>query len=177
VVVAGPNGAGKSTYARGIMADRVPVIDPDRPLRGQSSPVAIGRGALEEVRAQFDRGKSFAVETTLSGKLPRKWVAVARSLGYRVTLYYIALSSAEIAMDRVRRRVAHGGHGVPERDVRRRFTRSLVELQVVAPLVDRLVVLDNSGYPGYKFVLSRERGRTRKARKPPDYLVELVDVL
>jgi predicted ABC-type ATPase len=177
VIVAGPNGAGKSTYAHGIMQDRVPVIDPDRPASPPSSAVTIGRGVLEEVRARFDRRMSFAIETTLSGKLPRKWIAVARSLEYNVTLYYIALSSPQVAIDRVRRRVERGGHDVPEQDIRRRFVRSLIELRIVAPLVDRLVILDNSGYPGYKFVLNRDRGQTRKSTKLPGYLVELVDVL
>jgi predicted ABC-type ATPase len=102
---------------------------------------------------------------------------MARSLGYDVTLYYIGLSSPEIAMDRVRRRVEHGGHDVPEPDVRRRFVRSLAELRVVASLVDRLIVLDNSGYPGYRLVLSREGGQTRKTTKLPAYLVELTDGL
>ncbi|MDQ6941927.1 MAG: hypothetical protein M3169_05340 [Candidatus Eremiobacteraeota bacterium] len=92
-------------------------------------------------------------------------------------MYYIVLSSPEIAIDRVRRRVERGGHDVPEHDIRRRFARSLIELQITAPLVDRLVVFDNSGYPGYKFVLNREHGQTRKTTKLPDYLVELVDTL
>ncbi len=47
----------------------------------------------------------------------------------------------------------------------------------MAPLVDRLVVIDNSGYPGYEVVFNRERGLTRKTTKLPDYLVELVDTL
>jgi hypothetical protein len=52
-----------------------------------------------------------------------------------------------------------------------------LNLRVVASLVDRLVVLDNSGYPGYTFVLSREGGRTRKTAVIPDHLVELVNTL
>jgi predicted ABC-type ATPase len=177
VIVAGPNGAGKSTYALSIMVDRVTVIDPDRRSLRPRHPISVGRGVVEEVRRRLDRRESFAVETTLAGKLPRKWIDSARSRGYDVTLYYIALSSPEIAIARVALRVQRGGHDVPDRDIRRRFTRSLLELQIVAPLVDRLVVIDNSGYPGYEVVFNRERGQTRKTKKLPDYLVELVDTL
>ena len=177
MVVAGPNGAGKSTYATSMMADRVTVIDPDRPASRPLNSVTIGRGVLEEVRRLLERGESFAVETTLSGKLPRRWITLAKGRGYDVTLYYIALSSPEIAIGRVRRRVERGGHDVPERDIRRRFARSLIELRIIAPLVDRLVVMDNSGYPGYNVVVTRERGQTRKILKPADYLADLVDFI
>jgi predicted ABC-type ATPase len=159
------------------MVDRVAVIDPDRSASRPLNTVTVGRGVLEEVRRRLDRGESFAVETTLSGKLPRRWVASARARGYDVTLYYIALSSPEIAIGRVRRRVERGGHDVPDRDIRRRFARSLDELRIVAPTVNRLVVIDNSGYPGYDIVLNREGGQTRKNASPPGYLAELMDFI
>lgn|GEM_PF-4376767 len=38
---------------------------------------------------------------------------------------YPWLPSPEVAVDRVRARVAHGGHGIPEPDIRRRFYRSV----------------------------------------------------
>lgn len=177
MVVAGPNGAGKSTYARSVMVDRVPVIDPDRPTSRPLNAVSTGRSVLGEVRRRFDNGESFAVETTLSGRLPRKWIATALSLGYDVTLYYISLSSPEIAIGRVHLRVEQGGHDVPEQDIRRRFVRSLAELRIVAPLVDRLVVIDNSQSPGYRVVLDRVGSQSRRIRSIPAYLAELVNVL
>jgi predicted ABC-type ATPase len=175
VVVAGPNGAGKSTYAKTIMVDRVAVIDPDRPASQPLNSFTVGRGVLAEVWRRFDARESFAVETTLSGKLPRKWIMAARSLAYDVTLYYIALSNPEIAIARVHLRVERGGHDVPERDIRRRFARSLIELRIVAPLVDRIVVIDNSRYPGYDVVLDRVGTEPRRTKRLPLYLADLVD--
>jgi predicted ABC-type ATPase len=46
---------------------------------------------------------------------------------------------------RIRYRFAGGGHNVPERDVRRRFTRTLWYLfRLNRPLLDTLHVFDNS---------------------------------
>jgi predicted ABC-type ATPase len=48
-----------------------------------------------------------------------------RGLGYRVILHFIELPSEGYAIERVARRVAAGGHHVPDVDVRRRFQRGL----------------------------------------------------
>jgi predicted ABC-type ATPase len=175
VIVAGPNGAGKSTYTRSFIADQVPVIDPDRPAPGRPSLISLGRGVLGEVQRRLSEGESFAVETTLSGKLPRKWIALARTREYDVTLHYIALASPEIAIARVRRRVELGGHDVPEQDIRRRFTRSLAELRTLAPLVDRLIIIDNSEDPGYETVFVRVGDQSSETAALPEFLARLFD--
>jgi predicted ABC-type ATPase len=176
VIVAGPNGAGKSTYTRGFIVHQVPVIDPDRPAPGQHSVISVGRRVLGEVQRCFDERESFAVETTLSGKLPRKWIALARTLGYDVTLHYIALARPEIAIERVRNRVLLGGHDVPEGDIRRRFKRSLAELRVLAPLVDRLIISDNSDEAPYKTVFVRVGDQRPETDTLPEFLAGITDV-
>jgi predicted ABC-type ATPase len=58
--------------------------------------------------------------------------------GYRTTVHFIELPSADYAVERVARRVAAGGHSVPEVDVRRRFDRGLPLFETVfKPLPDR----------------------------------------
>ena len=47
-------------------------------------------------------------------------------------------------MERVRRRVLQGGHDIPERDIRRRYGRSLANAPVAVALADRASILDNS---------------------------------
>jgi predicted ABC-type ATPase len=54
-----------------------------------------------------------------------------KSSGYRTHLVYLWLPSPEVAVDRVRARVAHGGHGIPEDDIRRRFYRSVANFEWV----------------------------------------------
>jgi predicted ABC-type ATPase len=47
-----------------------------------------------------------------------------RACGYSVSLIYLRLPSVEASIDRVRRRVEAGGHGIPEETIRRRFDKS-----------------------------------------------------
>lgn len=51
---------------------------------------------------------------------------------------------ADTAVDRVAARVAKGGHGVDEADIRRRYDSSHANLQVLASSVDTLRVFDNT---------------------------------
>src|SRR5579862_3322370 len=50
---------------------------------------------------------------------------LASDLGYRVSVVFIFVGSPETCVERVKERVARGGHDVPAADVSRRFTRSL----------------------------------------------------
>jgi predicted ABC-type ATPase len=60
-----------------------------------------------------------------------------QSWGFRVSLHFIEVPSADFAVRRVAMRVAAGGHEVPEADVRRRFRRGLDLLaRVYKPVVD-----------------------------------------
>lgn len=45
--------------------------------------------------------------------------------GYEIHLFFLSLTSVDLAVSRIRERVLRGGHDVPERIVRRRFDRSM----------------------------------------------------
>ena len=76
---------------------------------------------LEEIDLCTRRGESFAFETTLSGLTYLRHIAAWRTQGYRVSLYFLGLPSAEMAIARVASRVRQGGHDIPEPVIRRRF--------------------------------------------------------
>lgn len=69
----------------------------------------------------------------------------AKSRGYKVHLVYVALSSPEQNIMRIRNRVALGGHSIPDADVRRRYTRSLANAAEALRLADVAKFYDNSG--------------------------------
>ena len=88
---------------------------------------------------------SFSFETTLSSRSFAPFLADCKAKGYRVEIFYVALPSAALAVNRVALRVKLGGHHVPTVDVRRRFERSLHNLfTLYKPLADRWTVLDNA---------------------------------
>ena len=84
------------------------------------------------------------LETTLATRRYLAAIPKWRATGYGVELYYLRLPSPEAAVQRVRRRVADGGHAIPERDIRRRFHRSLAYLELYKTLVDSWYLFDNS---------------------------------
>ena len=61
-----------------------------------------------------------------------------------VKLYYIGLNSPELAVERVKDRVAKGGHGIPEDTIKKRYEASLDMLTRVLPLCNRATIYDNS---------------------------------
>ena len=98
VIIAGPNGAGKTTFARMFLAplkDSIRFINADfiaaglSPFAPELMAVRAGKIMLQEVQACFQRGESFAIETTLSGKGYLKHIKQWREAGYQVSLIFL----------------------------------------------------------------------------------------
>ena len=68
----------------------------------------------------------------------------ARAAGHRIVMHYMSVVSPELALHRIRNRVALGGHDVPEPDVRRRFVRSLAKLPDAIARADESRLYDNT---------------------------------
>ncbi len=90
--------------------------------------------------------ESFAIETTLTTIGYLKTIARAQSQGYRVTLLFVWLSSAETAIGRVRERVAEGGHH-----------KGLANMARFLEVVEDWYLYDNSG-SFYELVAKRVDG-------------------
>ena len=151
-VVAGPNGAGKSTLVACQLAGRMPIINPDdiafalaRRSDGTLDELLAGREALRERERMLDAGRSFTVETTMSGNNPLRFMREATQRGFNLTLVYVGIASAALSLQRVRDRVAAGGHDVPVAAVMRRYPDTMSKLATALGLVDRVYIIDNSG--------------------------------
>ena len=135
VVLGGPNGAGKSTLAPRLLRDTLGVptfVNADEIARGlsgfapEAAAIRAGRIMLDRIRELTAARATFAFESTLAGLGVRDVLSRCRDAGYEVHVVYLWLASPELALARVRARVAAGGHDIPEADVRRRWARSLV---------------------------------------------------
>ena len=154
-VIAGPNGAGKTTFAREFLphfAHCDEFVNADliasglSPFAPQEMSVRAGRILLGRVKELAQQGKNFGFETTLSGQSYKRWFTRWRSKGYRIHLFFLWLPTEDLAVARVKFRVQMGGHGIPERVIRRRFSRGLKNLFKSYMLcVDTAIVYDNSG--------------------------------
>lgn len=134
IIIAGPNGAGKTTFAREFLPSegQCPTfINADliaaglSPFAPEASALEASTIMLEQVRERVARRQDFAIETTLAGRSYLPMIRQWRQMGYQVELIFLQLPSADLAVERVRQRVAQGGQGIPERDIRRRFRRGL----------------------------------------------------
>lgn len=85
------------------------------------------------------------IETTLAGNWTTSTIRAALEQSFFTRLFYICLDNPERSIQRVRERVAQGGHDVPDADVRRRYTRSLSNARHVLQIVQQALVFDNSG--------------------------------
>jgi predicted ABC-type ATPase len=167
-VVAGANGAGKSTLTRlgreGFQDSAI--LDPDAIARSMQevgdlsgSAIDAGRMVLQLAESFLSSRQSFLVETTLSGKTYLRMMRRAKQAGYSVVLLYVGTNDVKINMERVRHRVANGGHDVPEVDQLRRYPRSFANLKHAFELADDVVLYDNSTDAGHvEVVVKGKRG-------------------
>ena len=101
---------------------------------------------LQELETCVSRAESFAFETTLAGLGYVRHIKKWRALGYRTTLFFLALPDADAAIARVAERVRQGGHDIPEVTIRRRFKAGWRNFQAVyRDAVDDWVLYDNAG--------------------------------
>ncbi len=152
-VLAGVNGAGKSSVGGYMLMEHgLSWFNPDTYARelmvqlGMDTAKAnglaweYGRSRLEAAMAQR---KSYAFETTLGGRTIPDMLAKATRT-HDVMMFFCGLSSPEQHIERVRLRVATGGHDTPEGKIRERWTGSRVNLIKLIPHLARLQVFDNS---------------------------------
>lgn len=143
-MIAGANGAGKTTFARQLLPAQhrgMRFLNADEIGREAPSfqhPMAAGRELLRRLDEAFDERASFAIETTLSSVMYAHRIPDWQAAGYWAILHFIEVPSADFAVARVAKRVAAGGHDIPEVDIRRRFERGLrLFSDVYAPMMNR----------------------------------------
>ena len=153
-VIAGCNGAGKTTASYTVLPEILECeefINADEIARGLSpfnpekAAIEAGRIMLKKINDFIKKNYDFAFETTLASKNYLKTIEKAKENGYEVTLLFFWLDSVELAIERVRTRVAEGGHNIPEKVIRRRYFSGIKNLfELYLPICDYWMITDNS---------------------------------
>lgn len=153
-IIAGCNGAGKTTASFTILPEVLncrEFVNADNiaagisPFNVEGVAVEAGKIMLKRIDELLAIREDFAIETTLATRSYVSLVKRAQSLGYKVTLIYIWLSSPTIAFERVETRVKNGGHNIPRDVIERRYYRGIKNLfTLFMPVCDKWILADNS---------------------------------
>lgn len=153
ILIAGVNGAGKSTLYHILdELQEMPRINTDDIVKSfgrwdnPSDVMKAGKIAIKMIEEYFQEGCTFNQETTLCGKSILKNIEKAKKLGYSIEVHYVCVDSIEIAKERIRNRVSNGGHGIPDRDVERRYGESIQNITSVLKQCERVTFYDNTDY-------------------------------
>ena len=152
-LIAGPHGAGKSTLYQYLVAPRypaLPFVDAQAHETSQMQHILDAGTRMRAARAWADAqrqellqtGRSFATETAFSHPSRVALVAQARTLGFEVVLYAMALDEPRRLLQRVSQRVREGGHPVPSHKVLERYTRCLDNFRHAVFMADLALLID-----------------------------------
>jgi len=155
LIVAGPNGSGKTSVTGKILKHKwiegCEYINPDNIARDMfgdwNSPDAVMKAVryAADVREEcIAGGRSLIFETVLSAPDKISFVRRAKEQGYFIRLFFIGTDNPQINAARVVHRVMTGGHDVPIPKIISRYHKSMINCSILAPIVDRLYVYDNS---------------------------------
>ena len=153
-IIAGCNGAGKTTASYTLLPQILgceEFVNADEIAKGLSPfhpervPIEAGRLMLERISALMEARTTFALETTLSTRSYESLIKKAHKAGYQVELLFFWLSSPEVAIRRVAKRVSEGGHNIPADVIRRRYFAGIRNLfSIYSHVVDRWMLIDNN---------------------------------
>jgi predicted ABC-type ATPase len=155
ILLAGPNGAGKTSFANAYLAaegNALAFLNADEAARklastgltGAALDLAAGRHTVREIRGLVSQRRDFMVETTLATTTYARHIPAWQRRGFHVCLIYLRLPSAQHSIERVAKRVTAGGHNIPEPVIRRRFAKSVINLEkIYKPIVDEWYIYNS----------------------------------
>ncbi|AWI26879.1 zeta toxin family protein [Flavobacterium pallidum] len=153
-IIAGCNGAGKTTASFTILPeilDCKEFVNADEIAKGLSpfQPEKVsfesGRIMLRRINELLEANENFAFETTLATKSYRSKILEAKAKNYNVTLLFFWLQNSELAIERVKTRVAEGGHNIETDVINRRYLAGIKNLfDIYISIVDEVLIFDNS---------------------------------
>lgn len=118
-------------------------------------------------------GKSTLYRTTrYQDMMPRiNTDEILREFGYWIELHYVGVDSPEIAKQRIAERVKMGGHGIPDKDVEKRFGESLSNLHKIIGLCDLAALYDNTN-EFRRFAIYKSGEIVRLSKNIPDWYIK-----
>ncbi len=178
-IVGGVNGAGKSSLT-GVLKTEInnlgKIIDVDKiTFLYNKDPIVGGKKAISEINECLQKEICFTQETTLSGHKTITTAKKAIKLGYNIRLYYVAVNTVEESLERIKNRVAKGGHSIDAANVTRRFNKRFKDLLEVLPYCNEATFYDNEN--GFVAIAEYKNGEIIKiGNYTPDWFNEFLSM-
>ncbi len=170
LIVAGPNGVGKSTFIEQLITLNKDIsqnyICPDiianqiRRLNPHKNEYEIYIDAMAQAkRLRYEKlmkKEDIILETVFSSHEKIKFIKHAMDKKYSITMMFIGVENIAINIERITKRMALGGHGVPFDKIEPRFLKSIENLIFAYKegLFHKLFLVDNSSeIEPYRFYL------------------------
>lgn len=152
-IISGCNGAGKTTASNTILPEVLncmEFVNADyiacglSPFNPESVAFESGRIMLSRIRELMAARVDFGFETTLASRSYVSLVKQAKLLDYKISLVYFWLSSPNLTVERVAKRVSNGGHHIPSDVIERRYYRGIYNLyNLYMPVCDEWTIVNN----------------------------------
>ena len=156
-IISGCNGAGKTTASYTILPEMLnckEFVNADEIARGispfkpESVAIQAGKIMLDRIKNLISDGTDFALETTLATRTHANMIKYAQDNGYKVSLVFFWLNLPSLAIERVKMRVASGGHNIEEKVIKRRYDIGIKNLfSLYIPLCEYWMIINNSTIP------------------------------
>lgn len=155
IIIAGPNGSGKTSITQKFLhhewVEGTTYINPDQIAKDMFGDWNDKEAVLKAANYSSDlrekclaQKRSFVFETVFSAQDKIDFVIRAKQAGFFIRIFFISTSNPAINASRIAKRVMEGGHDVPITKIISRYNKSIQNCKIVAPIIDRLYVYDNS---------------------------------
>jgi predicted ABC-type ATPase len=151
-VFAGPNGAGKSTLSSSMVPHGTPIFDGDKEFillkrqfpgldSGNLYDAVNGHVFSDWKETMQAKNATCAFETNFRTEDIMKSVNEFKLKGYSTRLFFLGLDEIAMSFERVRLRVAKGGHDVSADNIKANYEQSLVNLQKYYRAFDQILLM------------------------------------
>ncbi|TLE13261.1 ATPase [Helicobacter apodemus] len=182
-IFAGVNGAGKTTLYYnelesakdfGLRINIDEIVSSFGDWKNRKDQIRAAKIALKIREKYIKEGKDFNQESTLCGNSILSLFQNLKDSQYCINLFYVGVKNPEIAKERVKIRVAKGGHSIDPSVIETRYYKSLKNLNTIAPLCNSIIVFDNT--QTFEKILEK-RDNFLNIFKEPQWIVGLLEKL
>ncbi len=151
-IIAGANGVGKTSLYQILKSsdDLGERINIDEIVSAKGSwmdkllQIKASRTAMSLLNKYIANEVTFHQETTLPGNVILKQIKKAKEKGFKIRLYFVGVENVDVALQRVKKRVTQGGHGIDENTIRKRFEAMPEQLRAIISYCDTASFYDNT---------------------------------